>query len=262
MKSRERIFENIEKMQTMHYIEETYRFLGDWFEDAVKPQIEKLESIEKDTDNKMKSFDENLTGVTNDNGMPCESDLEIYNEMGGLHNELYETSEQLYAIWEMIFVNLFKTIEISIKTQISTAYPDVNLNDFFKWETVKEFLRSKKIDIGSFPEYKAINEIRLINNNLKHSSEIAEIVCKQNIPEFDGLQYFTSAALKAYYLRNKSVPKFLLKQLGKAIISELYTYSDERLEELAKELKRKMDKETIEKFITKLKPGKRTITFE
>lgn len=249
------MFGTIGKTAITNQIEEAISFAGDWFVVAVQSQIEKFAAIEKDTEEQIKLLNDQLSGQKDARGIPCASDMELYDLMSGLNYELYATNEQHYSIWEMIFINLFKTIEISIKTQISIAYPDVNLKDFFNWEVVREFFKTKGIDICTFSEYQIINEIRFVNNNLKHSPEIVDNVFKQKIPEFNGLQNFTSTSLQAYYLRIKSIPKIFLERLGKAIIEELFTYSDERLEQLSIGFKSKMDKETIGRLIAKLKSG-------
>lgn len=253
MENRSEIWKKMDRLQIKHQLDESYYKLGDWFENAVKSQLKMLKDSEINLDKKIVEINDKLSGDEKEDGSPCDSDIEIYSQMGSLNNELYEVSEQRYAIWQMIFVNIFRTMEIGIKTQLSTIYPAIDLRDLYIWENIKGFLKSKKIEIGSFKEYAVINQIRLINNDIKHSSKISENVLKQQIPEFSGKEYYDSESLNNYYDRIKDFPKLFMKQLSNELFDEMYKFDDERIGEIAKDFKKRMDKNAIAKFIEKLK---------
>lgn len=238
--------------------------LDEWFEDAVYPRAAELgQEIEK-LQNKLNVLNEALTGEMVDEygnqldsnyqqgGRPSDHDLEIYDEIGGLYYELQILEEQLLSIESMKLVYLYKNFEILLKDIIVEAFPNVNKRDLFQWENVKSFLNSNGILFGSIQGYSIVNELRIINNNIKHSSEIDDLTKKQNILEFQNKEYFDSNSIVSFYSRIKNEPKAFLGRLAEELIKYLFVFDDDRVEKIVTEYKGRMDEESGKRLIAEL----------
>lgn len=237
--------------------------LDDWFEKAVNPRILEISQEIEKVEQKISDLNERLTHETvdiegnpcDDNfeyGRPCDHDIEIYEEIGGLYYDLQILNEQQLSIESMRLVYLYKSFEILLKDIISETFPKVNKRDLFQWENVKSLINSNGIKFSGLNEYKYINEIRIVNNNIKHSSFIDEQTKKQAIPEFDQKESFDFKSMNSYYLRIKEKPKLFLIDLAEELISYLYDYDDERITNIANEFKSKMDTASGKKLIAAL----------
>ena len=234
-----------------------------WFDDAVNPRILEIGEGIKSIEQKIHDMTESLTGeIVNkygepsdedlEYGRPCDHDLDIYEDLGGLDYDLQILKEQQLSIVSMRLVYLYKSFEILLKDIVSEAFPDANKRELFQWENVKSFLNSKGIKIGEVKEYQRLNEIRVVNNNIKHSNIIDEITKKQNIDEFFGKDDFDSGSMNTFYLRIREKPKIFLADLAEKTISCLYEYDDERINKIANDFKDRMDNVSGKKLITAL----------
>ena len=237
--------------------------LDGWFDEAVEPRITEISKKIGSVQQKIYDLNESLTGDIVDSygepiegnheyGRPCDHDLEIYDELGGLYYDLQILEEQQLSIASMRLVYLYKNFEILLKDIISESFPTVNKRDLFQWENVKSFLNSIGIKFGDIKEYQRINEVRIVNNNIKHSNEIDEITKRQNIPEFDSKDYFDFKSLNSFYSRLKDKPKEFLNAFAEKLIEYLYIYDDDRINNIAKEYKGKMDEIAGKKLISAL----------
>ena len=93
--------------------------------------------------------------------------LEIEFEIGDLEDSL-ELGSELAAI------GLYKNIELRILHILETIFDDVNRRGLYKFSSLKKYLLSKGVDIESAVHYKEINELRLINNCLKHGAVVSK----------------------------------------------------------------------------------------
>ena len=78
-----------------------------------------------------------------------------------------EEAEKLSA--ELAIVALYKKIEITTKSAVLIAYPDIPSKDLFQIKKLKKALKAKKIDIHQLSHYASMDEIRCLNNAIKHS---------------------------------------------------------------------------------------------
>ena len=237
--------------------------LDGWFDDAVEPRIIEISKEIESVQEKIHDLNESQTGDIVDRdgcpiegneeyGRPCDHDLQIFDELGGLYYDLQILEEQQLSIASMRLVYLYKNFEILLKDIISECFPNVNKRDLFQWENVKLFINSFGVKFGETNEYQRINEIRIVNNNIKHSSEIDESTKKQNIPEFEDKEYFDFDSLNSFYSRLKDKPEIFLNDLAEKLIEYFYIYDDERIIKIAKEFKEKMDETAGKKLITAL----------
>lgn len=80
--------------------------------------------------------------------------------------------ESLSLAHELSIVALYKKIEISTKRAVTTAFPEVSAHSLFKIKDMKNALARKGIDIEKLPNFKAFDELRCINNDVKHSGQV------------------------------------------------------------------------------------------
>jgi len=237
--------------------------LDGWFDKAVEPRLTEIKKKIETVQQKIYDLNESIIGdkvgrygepVLGDQeyGRPCDHDIEIYSELGGLYYDLQILEEQQLSIVSMKLVYLYKNFEILLKDIISESFPNVNKRDLFQWENVKSFLNSVGIKCGEIKEFQRVNEIRIVNNNIKHSNEIDEITKRQDIPKFGRNDYFDFKSLNSFYLRIKDKPNDFLKDLSEKLIGYLYIYDDERINNIASEFKGKMDKTAGRKLIAAL----------
>ena len=75
---------------------------------------------------------------------------------------------------EMMVVALYKTVEISIKqmAKASELFTVDQLRSFYKISDLKKQFKKKICDIKTLKNYKAYDELRCINNAIKHSGVV------------------------------------------------------------------------------------------
>lgn len=187
-----------------------------------------------------------------------ELEKEINREMEKYANDPENTSldieiseSKLLAISEMNIVYLYKDFEINLKRLLVAAY-NINAKRLYKWHEVVNFLKSKKIPIKNISNESEIEELRHLNNFLKHShaTKVSEEIKK--IQEFKNKEKINYTLLNDFFDRVVNAPTFFLKDLSEKIYDDLYTFDSERLDNIATQFALRMDKEIANKFIKKL----------
>lgn len=178
-------------------------------------------------------------------------------------------SSQLKDIYEVKIIFLFKNVEINLKKIISMAY-NITFDKNSNWSTILTILKSKNINYNTTGlPYKEVNQLRIINNSIKHSyNEMSEGMLK--IKEFKrnllkaenkGSKRRIDFAkktvfyedLKEFYHRVEDPTRIWINKLGFAIHSDLFKFSNKRLNKMAIELASKLDKNEATKLIENLK---------
>ena len=85
------------------------------------------------------------------------------------NTELKEVEELAY---ELAIIALYKKIEITTKRAIKIIYPDIDQKKLFYFKELKKKLKNKHIEIEAFTNYQAMNELRCLNNSIKHSHTV------------------------------------------------------------------------------------------
>lgn len=173
-------------------------------------------------------------------------------EKGDYGMNIYFLEKELFAIAEMKIIYAYKHFETHLKFLIQASYQDVKESKLFKWEFVKEYLRTKKIAINEIDNFQEINELRELNNSIKHSRNIINDKTK-NIRELGGKTKLTYMSLINFYNRIENSPYKFILSLSDKIDKDLYEFDDKRLDEIKDKLAIRMNNETIEKLIKKLK---------
>lgn len=175
-------------------------------------------------------------------------DLE-YQQFDNIGDIIY-TQEQLLSLVEMKIIYAFKFLEITIKKLLQASFSLESTKEFYKWDNLVKFLKSKNVDIKSLSGYPEICELKNVNNAIKHLDEYETSL---NIIEFKNSNVITYYKLDLFYERIKGYPDLFLQELVLAIHDELYKFNDSKLENIANELSLRMNKDDAMKLIDKIK---------
>ncbi|MFA9190934.1 hypothetical protein AAGV28_06070 [Flavobacterium sp. FZUC8N2.13] len=159
--------------------------------------------------------------------------------------------DRLLALTEMNIVYVHKDFEINLKKLIKASY-NVNTKEFYKWENVINFLKSKNIKYAELTGYKEINELRIVNNSIKHSTSLIDEKVKK-ITEFKELKYMSHNELIWFFKRVKDFPYKFISELSSEIYKDLYQFDENRLDKIAELYALRMDKKNAERFKELLK---------
>lgn len=229
------------------------------FEDSIKETIDSFEKKHNDYCGKESEINDEILKITQNVEKDVtfekakefdQQKMELYEKQGEYYIERYWINQQLRSLSEMLIINAFKNIEINIKTLIKIAYPDVNSKDFYKWDSLVQFFKSKNIELSSLQGYQEILNIKNINNSLKHTGVINDAIKK--IDEFKNQAEYDFVNLINFYERIKSEIPIFLADLSSQIKNNLFNFSESRIEEIAKEYKLRMNEDNLKIFIQKL----------
>ena len=233
-------------------LDQVILFQFEYFEAATQQSVDDLK---RDYDEAKKKYDVESSKI------PHHINESNYDEMteeewnkidiiGDYYQEMDFSKEYLQSLLEMRIVYMFKNIEIIMKNLIQIAYPNVNTKEFYNWEAMKSFFKSKNIDISSLEGYNDCVDTKKLNNSIKHSDTYNESIYK--IPEISEKEELLHIRLEKFYNRIKPNVEKFCKELKNTIKEDLYIFSDDRIKNIAKDFKNRMDKKTLEKFIQKL----------
>ncbi len=226
------------------------------FDDATTKVFEELKTKIDESKTKYTELNNKLSNFVEENqGIPTSDDMEIYNEMNDLAADEYWSTEHLNALSEMKVVYLFKSVEITMKSLIHSAYPQVNTKDFFQWESMASYFKSIGIKISDFDGYLEVTELRKVNNSIKHNNLINEDINK--IIDFTGKPQFEYKNIDNFLKRIKHKIQNFIKSLGDAIIEDLFVFDDMRLEKISNDFKLRMKEENLKKLADKLIDGRK-----
>jgi hypothetical protein len=229
-----------------------------WFEEAVTPRLDQIDKELKErreiTDiiqQGIKEF-EDTNQEYDENGRPSESYLNLFEELGEFDYETHLLLQQKLSIEEMKIVCLYKEFEILIKEIIVISFPGTDVEQLYKWDNIKSLLSRYEILIGDIKHHNQINELRVVNNNIKHSSIIDDKVSNANIIEFELKEEFDCESLTNFYIRISGVPVKFLKSLTEKIVEYLFVFDEERIEKIACQYEGRMDESTATKLAEKI----------
>ena len=123
-----------------------------------------------------------------------------------------------------------------MKSLIHSAYPEVNTKDFFQWDNMSTYFKNRGIKISDFEGYSEVIDLRKVNNSIKHNSRINEEINK--IKEFSGEPHYTYTNIESFYNRIKSKIQTFIRLLGNAIIEDLFSFDDERIDKISNDFRK------------------------
>lgn len=178
-----------------------------------------------------------------------ESEL-LHQSVSQLMNNMYR-DEEIVAFMEMKIIYAFRHLEINIKRLIASAYYGTPTKQFDRWENLETFFSSKSISFKTIEGYLEIDQLRIVNNYIKHSIDIDKLT-NTNIPEFSKQAFANFTQLDLFYERIKKFPQQFLDALSSAIYHEQYEFNSQKISQLADAFALRMDKETAILFCTEL----------
>lgn len=224
------------------------------------------EQFGKSIEASVQKYRDQYDGLKNEVHQLNEKIISIEKEIGDCYSEEILTliHESVYiqekinnytyldTLFEMKIINLFRSVELNIKSLIRYAYPNVEVKSFYRWDMMQSFFKSKNIDLTSIVHYDECNELRNLNNCIKHSRKITKRV--QEIQEFKGTtQSIEFEQLEKFYKRIISKIPLFVQALKEEIKNDLYEFSDERLGRIVRDYYERMDEETYERFSLRIK---------
>jgi hypothetical protein len=150
--------------------------------------------------------------------------------------------EELNALFEIKIIYAFKNLEINVKQLVSLAYPNEKIAKLYKWENLIEFFSLKETESSKLEEYKGVNQLRMVNNAIKHSNNGFDQSIN-SIEEFKGKKYFYYEDVEKFYLRVNKFPLKFLSLLKNKIKKDLFQFSSDRIKAIAKSFRQRMTKE-------------------
>jgi len=172
-------------------------------------------------------------------------------ELSNCAMDIYFLERELLAISEMKIIYAFKNFETHLVWLLKASYKSELQKGFYKWETIKYFLVSKKIQLSSIDGYEEINELRCLNNSIKHSIKAKPSDLK-SIKEFQNRENVNYEDFFDFYKRIESSIMTFISSLSDKIECDLYKFDENRLHDLSDGFKERMDETTLKKFTSKL----------
>jgi len=160
--------------------------------------------------------------------------------------------EELTTLFEMKIIYAFKHLEIEVKNLISASFDENSIGKFSKWDNLIQYLKSKSIDINKVNNYREINQLRTVNNSLKHSNDQIDKSLK-GIEEFKEIEFVSYDVLEKFYIRIKESSNTFLSSLSNAIYKNLYEFDNEKLGRISKSIVLRMNENNANKLIEHIK---------
>lgn len=164
-------------------------------------------------------------------------------------NEIF-IEEEIMALIEMKIINSYRQFEVHLKFLIKSWYSDFDKSNNYKWEDLKNFLKLKGINLNKIENYNEINELREVNNAIKHSHILKSRIVPLELKNKENIKFVD--VLKFYKRIEITFEPFFIS-LQNEIEKEQYVFDDLRLNCMADELVNRMDNATISKYIKVLK---------
>jgi hypothetical protein len=164
---------------------------------------------------------------------------------------IYPIEEKIKSIYEMVIVNDYKELEIALKTFVSLSL-DTKVKSARLFENIRDILDERGIKLSEIQHYNHMNDLKKINNYIKHSNknEIPEDL--KQISEFSNVEYISFRALRDFHRRVFNLREEFIYDLRDKIYSYLYEYDEARIENIATRMVKKMDNHDIDRLIRKL----------
>lgn len=180
------------------------------------------------------------------------ADINLDIQIHEYHIENYYREEELWALLEMKIIYLYKFFEINIKKLLKSSFPNTSTKEFFKWESLIEFLKNKNINPKDIVGYNEIFQLKELNNSFKHSDKLEKQIINL-IPEFKNAKQVSYTQLDDFYKRLQKFPDAFLKDLSSKIYNELYVFDEAKIEKIANKIALRMDNKNALILIEKIK---------
>lgn len=188
-------------------------------------------------------------------------EIEIQAEISEYSVDNYYIDEELYVLYELKIIYLYKFLEINLKKVLAISFNIDKSTRMYQWDHFGRLLQEREIDIKSITNYREVNELRQVNNSLKHSDAIEENLIRKitefresdDHPFLDEGKLITYRELELFYNRIKDSPVKFLEDLVSKVYDYLYVFDEKKLTRMADKIALRMEEKDAKKLIEKLK---------
>jgi len=168
-----------------------------------------------------------------------------------LEDNIFYWQERLLSIYEMIIISDFKELEIILKELLGGALGYKSQNKSF-FDNAKNFLKEKGIVLSEVKYYNDIDDLRIINNHIKHSG--AKEIPKElkHIKELRKADKFSFPIYSAIHHRVKNKRIAFVLDLKNKIHSYLYDFDDAKISTISRDILIRMDEKHVSILVQKL----------
>lgn len=232
----------------LHHIREMNKIgLDSYLEEYEFPDLEKLleDAIEK-------LHSEFEIAKTEYQEAVEKEDNDEFSDVPYIIDEIFSIQDRLLSIYEMIIVNDYKEFELVLKKLLKASL-ELEEKDFRSFDNLKPILNSKGIRFTEVNNYNDINDLRKVNNHIKHT-KINEIPNElKSILEFRNVDKLSYLELLQFHQRVKGLRYGFIFDLKEKIFSYLYDFDENRIENIASRMLKRMDSSQVDILIEKLK---------
>lgn len=212
---------------------------------------EKIESLEFLFDRANEEYD--VLAYDSEGYMVDSPEVEsILADISNYEYDIEMNKEQLYCFSEMKIIHLFRAYEVTMKRIVKTAFPAANERDFFNWEKLLTFSRVRGVTLKNLEGFDEVNQLRVVNNNIKHSSGVSPEVIKL-VPYFSESTYFTLESLNGFYLNVRDCILPFLQAMASEFDKAVFEQSDEKLDKIVSEYSETMSNSELQMLSDKLR---------
>lgn len=138
--------------------------------------------------------------------------------LGSIENSRFTLDESAKLSCQLAVVALYMKIELRIKRACCIAYREIKIEQLYKMHYLEKQLKRRRIKIRDLPHFPSFDELRCINNDIKHGGVVGEELAKypgwklgDNLSNIDivyeriapGCQSFIFELIQAMIDRNK-----------------------------------------------------------
>ena len=209
--------------------------------------------FEKTVGKTIKTLEDKLENLSNeiDKSADEASREEFYNDAFYISNDMYSIEEELFLIYELVILNDYKEYENVLKGLLKITL-DFKNSDLNRHDVIKSRLESKKIDVTKFINYKAVNELRNVNNHIEHSSILNKPKDLNYIAEFKKKSTLNYIDLRNFHERIFKARVSYIFELKNKIYEYLYEFDRNRISSFANSIAKRLNEKEIDILIAKL----------
>ena len=243
----------LNKMSLDSYVLDKHNVLDNPIDKIIDNLGQRLKKNWKEHDEWRKMEQENPEKYNNLDEIAQQTGHSLEQQLYDYYIENVYIEEEITALLEVKIIYAFKHFEINLKKLIKAAYDDKNFDKNYKWESIRQYLFLKNIEIKNVDNYTEVNQLREINNAIKHSENYFENNdLKNKIPEFKNKEPSIRDLYK-FYNRIKKSPNVFLQSLCSKIYEDLYDFTEDKIEKIAESIAIRMDYKDAKILIEKLK---------
>jgi len=146
------------------------------------------------------------------------SEDEKYSFIDHLSDDYYQGGLIVNLAEELVIVALYKTVEIAIKKMAdrSGLFTAQELHNFFRVNSLRSSFRRHVADLRTLPGFDSYDELRCINNSVKHSGKASSELANYGWVQGDELEN-----LWPDYIRLKPGVRQFVEELASKIIDKV-----------------------------------------